>query len=113
RDQACPTPPSVGIGTKRVGVQSIKRYQYPLGEPSPTGTITFGLFGRVLSNLNYTGGQGGDVLNVEGNPAGTTLNVNGGAGTDEFLVDASTNAVLGPVNFSGRLADNDYSVYYD
>src|SRR5262249_17489805 len=42
------------------------------------------------------------------------VTVNGAVGSpDEFAVDASTNAILGPVIFNGQSADGDFAQYYD
>jgi hypothetical protein len=99
------------ISTNRFSSQTIERYE--VGQSKPGTTITFGVFGRVLSSLTYVDGQAGDSIDVLGNPAGCTMSVYGNpAGLDEFGISAYTNAIQGPVTFNGQ-PNSDFGVYYD
>jgi hypothetical protein len=72
--------------------------------------ISFASF-KVIT-LNVT--SGGSSAAVIGNLAGTTVTVNGNAGSpDDFAIDASSNAILGPVTLNGQAADGDFAQYYD
>jgi RTX calcium-binding nonapeptide repeat (4 copies) len=71
--------------------------------------ISFTSFETIALNV----GSGGSAAAVTGSSAGSTVTVNSNpGGQNEFAVDASTNAILGPVIFNGQIG-SDYAQYYD
>ena len=72
--------------------------------------ISFAAFEAVTLNV----GSGGSSVGVYGSLAGSTVTVNGNAGSAvQFAVDASANAILGPVILHGQNANADFAIYYD
>jgi hypothetical protein len=72
--------------------------------------VSFSGFEAITLNV----GSGGSSVAVYGSAAGCTVTVNGQAGSqDEFAVNASTNAILGPIYLNGQSAEGDFAQYYD
>jgi hypothetical protein len=72
--------------------------------------ISLAGFAAVTLNM----GSGTSAAGVYGSAAGSTVIVNSLAGNQHVLaVDASTNAILGPIYFNGLAADFDYVEYLD
>ncbi len=71
--------------------------------------VSFPGFEAITLNV----GSGGSTVVVYGSAAGSTVTVNGYAGSgDQFAVDASSNAILGPIFLNGQ-SDGDFAQYYD
>jgi hypothetical protein len=71
--------------------------------------ISFASFKSITLNV----GSGVSAATVTGSSAGSTVTVNGYAGTPvDFGVDASADAILGPVIFNGQSAF-DFAQYFD
>ncbi len=75
-----------------------------------------------MTPISFTGFQtttldvssGGSTAAVYGSAAGSTVTLNGQAGSrDDFAVDASNNAILGPIFLNGQSAEGDFAQYYD
>lgn len=113
-DQATTTGRTVQIDANRFGAQTITRYGNPAIDPTKKVKITFGLFGRVLSNLTFTAGAGTNSISVNGTAAGSNLVINGGPGPNEgiFLV-AEQNALNGPINLHLQSSAGDLVEYFD
>jgi hypothetical protein len=72
--------------------------------------ISFAGFPAIALNVS----TGGSTTSVIGSAAGSTVIVNGNLGSqDQFAVDASQNAILGPVIFHGQSTDADFAQYLD
>jgi hypothetical protein len=70
------------------------------------------------SALVVNGGSGSSVWAIEATAAGVNTTFNGGAGFNEFAVDASSvlngaDSLLGPLTTHGRPGSNSFLVYYD
>jgi hypothetical protein len=80
------------------------------GSVADMAPITFAGFQAITLNVS----SGGSATSVVGSAAGSTVTVNGNPGSeDQFAVDASLNALLGPVIFHGQSADADFGQYFD
>lgn len=66
-------------------------------------TVTLMVGGGPSNSLSVTGSVAGSAVNVYGNPGSS----------DEIVIGASSDAVLGPVTFYGQSENNDFAVYFD
>ncbi|HYV36786.1 MAG TPA: LamG-like jellyroll fold domain-containing protein, partial [Gemmataceae bacterium] len=75
--------------------------------------ISFASFKAITLNMSGAASAASTAA-VVGSVANTTVTVNGSAGSpNDFAVDASANAIKGPVVFNGQPADGDFAQYYD
>ena len=72
--------------------------------------VSFTPFNSVTLNVSSGGGSAA----VTGSSAGSTVTVNGDpVGPNQFAVDTSSNAILGPVILHGENPNTDFAQYYD
>jgi hypothetical protein len=80
------------------------------GVAADMAPISFAGFAAITLNI----GSGGSAAAVYGSLAGSTVTVNGNpGGPNQFAVDASTDAIQGPVIFNGQNGSGDFAQYYD
>jgi hypothetical protein len=66
-----------------------------------------------IGALTVNSARGNNVFFVQGSAAGTNTSLNGGAGVNQFVVNAGSNALLGPVALHGRPGSNSFMTYDD